>query len=144
MRRTLTITACAATGMAITLGVGIVYILHNPEHIIAHHRDGMNAAAQTLLNGEADLVELKDADEKFQWHQGELVRLEAIEVRTFAPRRLLSQQESSALMNAVIEKSRGLPVCNWHPEADGLHITVWGTEDELREWEAMIDEFQPE
>ena len=61
------------------------------------------------------------------------------------PRLPSESWEITAMTDALIEKSGGLPVCEFHPnpQPGTMAITVWGTKDELSEWGLLIVEHQP-
>ena len=80
--------------------------------------------------------------EEFDWHRDSLVRLGAVHEKTiyFAVLQVPSAERTAFLREAIAHRPNA---AYWaSPEEPPSRMTVWGTKDEVEEWERYVKAYE--
>ena len=80
--------------------------------------------------------------QNFVYHRNELLRLGHLRQREFELPVKLGTEQGKELIKALIERSGSRPMCEWSPRPTTTLVTVYASEQEMPQWEAMLDRWK--
>lgn len=110
--------------------------------IVDRHLEQLEVAVKMMEAEAEDAEKVAHWSRAFEEHRDALVAAGYFDEKVFNIVAPIDSPEYKELIEAVMEKAEGAPVCSWSPGDFGTQVTVWATREEMAEWEVLLSRWE--